>query len=353
MGNRPIRQLQPVPLLSVLTMKHARLFSLIVFPVLLGYGIVGFYFLPLASFQSELTRMGMLPESQFGWRKPQPEIKPAWLTQASMQEADVLVIGDSFSDGRIWQTTLTQRDLKVRTESWDSLRGICADFAPWLRAQGFHGRYVVLEIIERNIPNNLRSSLACQQMQIHPNAWTDKPRLPPSVSFDPDHMGRSGRFSVGLKTALSYANYEQLSRAPDFKSAELRNGATVARIPDGCKLFSHARCNDSLFLSEDKPDEVAADVLENMAEINTRMDSYTPIWALVPNKSTAYRYSDKQFWNLAEQRFGSPNLLRMTRRALQSKTVDLYPANNTHFSTTGYLLMGEEIAAAILAKMQP
>jgi hypothetical protein len=33
----------------------------------------------------------------------------------------------------------------------------------------------------------------------------------------------------------------------------------------------------------------------------------------------------------------------MTQQAVQNRTVDLYPANNTHLSTEGYLLMGDEI----------
>lgn len=89
------------------------------------------------------------------------------------------------------------------------------------------------------------------------------------------------------------------------------------------------------------------EVLKNIEVLNSRLNGITPIWVFVPNKSTAYLYSDKQFWNEAERRFGAPNLLRMTRQAIDKKTVDLYPANNTHFSTTGYLLMGEEIFKAM------
>src|SRR6266481_8864887 len=103
-------------------MKHAKIFSIVVFVVLLGYGAVGFYFLPLATFQGELTRLGLLPERLFGWTKPQPTLDIKWMQQASMQEADVLVIGDSFSDGRVWQTVLTQHGLKVRTDSWNNMR---------------------------------------------------------------------------------------------------------------------------------------------------------------------------------------------------------------------------------------
>lgn len=328
-------------------MRHAKIFSIFIFIALLGYGAVGFYFLPLAGFQSDLTRMGMLSETQFGWRKSQPSVEQRWITQASMQDADVLVIGDSFSESRVWQTVLTQHGLKVRTEHWDSMRAICTDFMPWLGAQGFRGQYVVLQIIERSIVKGLDKSVACQHMATHSNISADSPRYPPQVSFDPDLTGRGGRFSVGIQTALNFVKIERLSSTGDFKSATLPNGAKIARVKNGCELFSHTHCADALFLGEDKPDEIDTRALQNIETLNARMPGITPIWAFVPNKSTAYLYPDKQFWNGTERRFGAPNLLRMTQQAIQDKTVDLYPANNTHFSTTGYLLMGEEIFKAI------
>lgn len=324
-------------------MRYARFFSILVFMAVLGYGAVGFYCLPMAGFQGDLTRGGMLPESQFGWRKPQPAIDPRLMQQSSMQEADILIIGDSFSDGRVWQTALTRHGLRVRTESWDSMRGVCADFMPWLRGQGFRGRFVVFEIIERNILEGLEKSLACQSMQVHPNVSAERPRSPPAVSFDPDRINRGGRISVGVRTALNLRRIESLASAPDFGSVALPNGARIARVKNGCELFSHRRCTEALFLGKDEAGELAQDVLRDIEILDSRLDGITPIWAFVPNKSTAYLYPDKQFWNEAERRFGAPNLLRMTRQAIDEKTVDLYPANNTHFSTTGYLLMGEEI----------
>jgi hypothetical protein len=93
--------------------------------------------------------------------------------------------------------------------------------------------------------------------------------------------------------------------------------------------------------------------LDNIEKLNGRMVGVTPIWVFVPNKSTAYLYPDKQFWNKAEKRFHAPNLLRMTQQAIQTKTVDLYPANNTHLSTTGYLLMGEEVLKTLRAAKVP
>lgn len=328
-------------------MRHARYFSIFVFAVLLGYGAVAFYFLPMATFQAELTRMALLPESLFGWTKPQPRLDAKWMQQSSMKDADVLVIGDSFSDSRVWQTVLTQHGLKVRTESWDSMRGICADFMPWVRAQGFTGKYVVLESIERNLVDDLNKSAACQQMQYHPNLKTDAPRYPPVVSFDVNRGNYAGKLSTGIQTQLNVLKYERLQQSADFRRWLLPNDVKLERVPNGCRLFSHLSCNDSLFYTLDKPEEVSDIALNDIEILNRRLAGITPIWIFVPNKSTAYLYPDKQFWNKAEQRFHAPNLLRMTQQAIQAETMDLYPANNTHFSTSGYLLMGEEIYKAL------
>jgi hypothetical protein len=324
-------------------MKHAKLFSIFVFVAVIGYGAVGFYFLPLATFQGELTRMGLLPESLFGWTKHQPALDAKWMQQASMKEADVLVIGDSFSDSRVWQTVLTQHNLKVRTELWENVRGVCADFIPWVRSQGFIGKYVVIESIERSMVERLRDSVACQNMQYHPNIMTDTPRFAPIESFDVHHGDYAGKLSTGIQTQLNAWKYERLSQSPDFKAWLLPNDVKIARVANGCELFSHKSCNDALFLRYDKPEEIDASALENIEKLNARLSGITPIWVFVPNKTTAYLYPNKQFWNEAERHFHAPNLLRMTQQAIQDKTVDLYLTNNTHFSTTGYLQMGEEI----------
>jgi hypothetical protein len=328
-------------------MKHAKIFSMVVMMVVLGYGAIGFYFLPKATFQGELTRMALLPESLFGWRQPQPAIESRLLQQAKMEEADVLVIGDSFSDSRVWQTALTRQGLKVRTESWNNMRGICADFLPWLHKQGFKGTHLVLESIERNMVQDIRKSVSCQQMQYHPDPLTDAPRSPPIVSFDPAQGDYAGKLSTGIKTWLNAMEYEQYRKAADFSARELPNDVRLARVPKGCSIFSHTRCEDALFYSIDQPQDIDSTIFNDIHILNARLGELKVVWAFVPNKSTAYLYPDKRFWNEAEQRLGTPNLLHMTRHATDSKVIDLYPANNTHFSTSGYLLMGEEIIKAM------
>lgn len=324
-------------------MKYAKHFSIFILTAVLGYATVAFYFLPLATFQGELTRMALLPETLFGWTKPQPALDIAWMQQASIAEADVFIVGDSFSDSRVWQTVLTRNGMKVRTESWESIRNVCEDFMPWLKAQGFNGKYVLIQSIERSVAFRLHSSVACQHMQYHPNILTDQPRSPPAVSFNVNFGNYSGKLSTGIRTQLDVLEYEHLSRAPGFSTWQLPNDVNMARVPNGCELFSHASCNDSLFLSFEKPEDVGEGVLNDITKLNARLSGVTPIWVIVPNKTTAYLYPNKQFWNNSEHRFHAPNLLRMTQQAVQNKIVDLYPANNTHLSTEGYLLMGEEI----------
>jgi hypothetical protein len=320
-------------------MKHAKLFSILVFTAAALYGAIGFYCLPLAGFEGDLTRMYKLPETLFGWTKPRPAVDPGLIRQAAWQDADVLVVGDSFSASWIWQTALTREGLRVRTEHWGSIRAICEDFAQSIRDRGFRGKYVILQIIERNVEEGLATSAACKKMEYHSSADTDNPRGSPATSVDRGIKDYSGRLSVGIQVWLNVLEYDLRGNGPA--------GAKMERLPDGCSLFSHARCNDVLFLGNDRVQDLGEDSLANMETINARFDGLVPIWVIVPDKSTAYLHPDKHFWDKAERSFHAPNLLETFRQAIRDKIVDLYPANNTHLSTTGYLLMGDAIYRSI------
>ena len=180
-------------------MKHAKLFSILVLLAAAAYGAVGLTYLPLARFHGDLTRVGVLPEILFGWRKPQPAIPAELIQQSSWQEAEVLVVGDSFSGSRVWQTKLVSQGWKVRTEHWNSVRNICEDFVPWARSKGFKGNYVVLESIERGFPE-IRKSLDCKSMDFHSSIEADKVKPPPLAVFNPDEVAFTGRMSVGIQT---------------------------------------------------------------------------------------------------------------------------------------------------------
>ena len=328
-------------------MKHAKIFSLIVFAALALYGAIGFYFLPLASFTGPLTRMGKIPESLFGWKKEQPAIDPAYLVNAPWQEADVLAIGDSFSIPHIWQSVLVKNGLKVHTETWEAMRNICEDFPAWLQSKGFKGRYVAIEVVEHNFKDTLNRSVGCKLMDYH--ATVELPVTPPPRLLIRNQADYSGKFSVGIETEFHALKYEKLAAQPDFSTWYLGNNVRMNRIKDGCKLFSHKSCNDALFLADDQVDDFGEDVLGKMQVIDDRLKGYQLTWVIVPNKSTTYLYPEKQFWDKTEKRFHAPNLLRVLRSSVAGRTIDLYPANETHLSTTGYLILGDAIYRSLQA----
>jgi len=323
-------------------MRSAKLFSLLVLSVIGLYGAVGLYFLPLAGFEGDLTRVGMLPESMFGWTKPQPAIDPALLLSSSWQEADVLVIGDSFSEQRVWQSILVKHGLRVRTEHWTSMRGgICEDIYPWLEAKGFKGKIIVFEIVERNLETAQKAWINCQKIDFHPSVNSDKP-VQQRLTIRPA-KDWGGRLSVGIQTKLNSMHYRKLSDDAHFSELDTQRGTTVKRVPHGCDLFSNQNCKDALFRSSDRMTDFPDEILDSIQTLNSRVGDLTPIWVFMPDKSTVYLHPDKQFWDKAEKRFLAPNVLKVMRDALARKTIDLYPANNSHVSTTGYLLLGEVI----------
>jgi hypothetical protein len=283
----------------------------------------------------------MLPESLFGWRKQQPAVSAELLQQASWEEADVLVVGDSFSVPRIWQTALTRRGLKVHTETWPRFSGICQDFSTWAEKRGFRGRYVILEVIERNAEGTIAHSRDCSTTAYRP--VQESQPAPPEVLPDYTATDHAGSLSVGIRVYLNGLSLQRKRNAKDYGDMIVNGDVHIVHRPDGCTLFSHRQCEDVLFLGEDRVAELGAPVLDNMAEIGTRISKAKLVWAVIPDKSTAYLRVDKHFWDEAERRLQAPNLLSAFRQAISDHVLDLFPGSGTHLSTTGYLLLGETV----------
>lgn len=322
-------------------MNHPKYFSLIVAAVLGLYGLVGFYFMPLASFEGDLTRMAKLPESFFGWTNEQPVINPAFMQQAEWKDAEVLAIGDSFTNANIWQTVFTEKGVKVRSESWSSMFNICEDISDWLMKKGFKGKYVIIESAEKYHEVRLSQSLNCKQTIYHPIA--ELLYSPPITLPDRITKSYSGSMSVGIQTKINSFRYEQLSSKSNFASWDTLEEVRMVHMENGCKLFSHNRCNDVLFYKKDRIEDMGEKIFYDMSKINERLKGYTTVWVIIPDKATVYLQNNKIFWNEAERKFKAPNLLNSFKQALAKNTIDLYLANNTHVSTTGYILMGNAI----------
>ncbi|MDD4945451.1 MAG: hypothetical protein PHQ73_01035 [Gallionella sp.] len=260
--------------------------------------------------------------------------------QADWGEADVLVIGDSFSVPGIWQTALTRAGLRVRTETWTNLPAICEDFSAWAHDQGFRGRYVIVEIIERNTPGTLGNSIACKNTAYRPAALQIGPPATLPVRNMNDH---SGRLSVGLQVYLNSLNYLRQRQQDQRASLAMPGGVHVHHLDAGCQLFSHPQCEDVLFFDQDQAGELGQSVQDDMRSLAKRITGAQLIWAIVPDKTTTYLHPEKTFWKKIANTFQSPDILAAFTQATQNRVVDLYRGNNTHLSTTGYLLMGEAI----------
>lgn len=328
-------------------MKTEKFFFLSTFSCFILYGLLGLYFLPLAAFQGDLTRMAMLPERLLGWQRVQPAIDHQLLQQSPIADADVFVIGDSFSDGRVWQSVLTANQLKVHTLLWGELPFVCEDAATWLRVQGFKGRYFVIETNERNLPHRLNDSLACKNVQHKEKIGEANIRSAPIERFDVAHGDYSSKLSVGLRTAFNTFLFHDWEQSNLTDKVQLQPEVFLKKIRNGCSLFSHLKCDSALFYSPDSERDVDPGILQKIEAINTHMRDVVPIWVVIPNKATTYLYQDKYFWKALEQRVRAPNLLAMNLSAINHGEVDLYPGNNTHYSTRGYLLMGEAILKEI------
>ena len=97
----------------------------------------------------DMTRVARVSEDAFGWHLTPPLIADEDVRNAPLDQADVLVIGDSFSMFFAWQASLVKAGYRVTTTHWDKIGPLCDDFAPWLRKAGFKGRLVIIESIER------------------------------------------------------------------------------------------------------------------------------------------------------------------------------------------------------------
>jgi hypothetical protein len=268
----------------------------------------------------------------------------------------VLVIGDSFSAGLLWQSELVARGWRVTTLNWNAVKGICSDFEPWLRRQGFKGRVVVLQKVERNLPDLVRESHGCRHMASpgHVSARrhvSEPPTKPPAAAAN-----WKAPLDLGAKTR--WHTWHALHTSADYVIQDAGH-VRVASIVGGCALFSHEACTRGLFLADDLDlAPVTAEHVVALPGILSSSPGLNVVWAVTPNKSTIYLQHERarsisSTVNVALASPGhGPDLfgLLMDHR---DEFKDLYFSNDTHLSNRGYLLMGASIAEAVAKAMTP
>ncbi len=287
----------------------------------------------------DLTRIGLLPEREFGWRATQPPLVRQ-TSNATNLEASVLVIGDSFSGIGHWQEIALGQREKYVTYGFGRL---CSDFSEVLRKKQLAPRVVIIEVVERYFGDRFFS--ACDSSRLEDaasNALTEDPELPARSIF-------SGMF--GAKYVVGSLFYF-LRRGEQHRSGH-SGGVFVAPVADGCSLFSNRDCEHGLFLGDDRDlpglplDKFKSPVLSYLREAGVERIIIIPI----PNKTTVYLDPESEARRkdayIAE--FGIRNnveVVTLHQRFMSDRyrAKDFYLPNDTHLSPRGMKVLGGYIA---------
>lgn len=327
-----------------------RKYSLILIYSLLVMAMIAwcmeFYFEKL---YGDLTRIGNFPERSFGWQASQPAIPQDNFKDYSLNDADILVIGDSFSVSRVWQSKMITDGLKVSTIVWQELKtdeAMRADLGEALRAAGFKGRYVIIESIERlfqkrmQVLSPIREPIVKHDVIINSNY-----PLFPFINRELFSFNKLNGADWGVK-----ALYNTIKLSLNLPEKHLKSGAVQAVKFDGCQWFSHRLCDYAIFVDGDfKKDTFNS--IDNVLTVNKSLQTagIQPIWMVVPDKSTVYlgygKLNKHPYQNIWQKLAEYPEIIAPdigTPFIQQSHLIkDFYMPNDTHLSTNGFLYLGD------------
>ena len=193
----------------------------------------------------DLTRIGRLSDTEFGWRAPPPPMPAEAQSAVPIDQADILVVGDSFSMTFYWQAPLVQAGYKVSTIYWGQIGLLCADFSDWARRSGFKGKLVIVESVERLLEERLRDGERCTKMPKAPLVKTT-PFMKPLTAVPDFGLNWSAKLTAGV---ITYVNTRQARRSTT--DTQYGDETQVRLVPDGCRQFSHRLCDRALFFKED------------------------------------------------------------------------------------------------------
>lgn len=337
--------------------KYSLLLIVPLFSIAIAIWVAEAYF---GTLYGDLTRIGYLDEGDFGWQMQQPPVPVERLKNHSLAEADILVIGDSFSMPLIWQSRLVSAGFKPSTLNWNAFKpcGLGRNLGEVIRQTGFRGRYVIFENIEHGFQD--RANSTCEiTSEIKGAAYNgfSPPTAPPArvqiLSNREPLGGRSepvgGDWALNALITKIKLTYLDNSTINYMDSGNATYKTRVVSI-DGCNLFSNRLCNYALFYNRDFQKKTFAST-DNVLSINRDLQKVgiKSIWLVVPDKATVYLGYGKlnmnpyvNVWSeLARHtELVAPNLGEaFTQKSRLIK--DFYKPNDAHLSTNGYLCLGD------------
>jgi hypothetical protein len=342
---------QPLFVFPVLSMPYTRYFLFAAALPLLVVMALGWYVQPLSG---DLTRLGHLPERDFGWRAPQARVPVA--PHDPQAKPVVAVLGDSFSERNIWQSmAMAQAGVPFVSFDWKGVGG-AACVGPWMAA--VHAAYptvrvVVVETVERMFVKRFAAAddtcLALAPLQALHYEAGDTP------------ASRDTEWHLALPDAV-YAWRASWSSLRAFERQTHTGGAYVAPLVRR-DLFSSKRSDLLLFYEDDllkrtwRADDLqlAARRIQSLQSV-AHTSGLTWQMLVVPDKSTVYAAYVKQalfdqpvpdVWQALSDQHIAHIDIRQALSSAMPEHVDLYLPDDTHVGVEGYRIMGGAVAKAL------
>lgn len=297
----------------------------------------------------DLTRLGGWSERDYGWRARQPRLE-VLENAAPGSGPDVLVLGDSFSMGNVWQSEFRRATgLATLSFGYDGAGCLDAFVRSAVAPRHAGARVVVIETIEREFVDRFEAAPSCDDRDPQPFAAAAGHTAIAPVAGD---------FAVDWRYLLRTAsNALQRARAP----ADAIVGREVVNVPlSESRLFSHRAASRLLYYRGDDAKQgwtvqrIDA-ALRTFAALDARLAAAGKrlLVVVIPDKSTVYRpfVAGPSTWpeppdvaRLLVERGVAALELRAPMRAAAAATLDLYLPNDTHLSARGFALLGRELA---------
>ncbi|MEO8629229.1 MAG: hypothetical protein ABI612_14170 [Betaproteobacteria bacterium] len=299
----------------------------------------------------DLTRLGGFPEREFAARKPHTDTLPP--ARVELADADIIVLGDSFSGRGVWQARFAKYDQRKIITYYFPNVGCISNWVAWVLAQRLKpNSVVVIEIVERTVVRSFRYLEACAK-QTPKSTWeiasTHADAKPPMQRFTLIH----NPFYV-LESTWHYFRHR-------ITSKKFTSGKVIDAPLRNRQLLTNNRSDRLLYYSDEEEksewtSKDIADTLNSFAQIKAQFKSIgvSVFVVMIPDKTAVYRDYMVQpvvpKFELAdllvEQQLAPFNLTEQLR-GIVAQTPDLFLPNDTHFGDEGYGFLASLIAREI------
>jgi hypothetical protein len=306
--------------------------------------------------EGDLTRIGKYSERDFGWNAQQPvvEVRP---NGARVQAPAVMVLGDSFSAGNVWQSVLAVQS-GLTTQSFNYSQNGCIGAWAVLAARDAQSKTVVIESVERAFVSRFRDVSSCSSDGITPWESAGGTTAPQRVTW-PVQLHIQHSFQVAAQAVQMW------SAGVD---GILRGKVVNVPMDPLCGNFSHRTPHRFLYFGEDEEkwqwtSEEVERAVANVAMLQRMVEKLGKrfVFLVVPDKSSVYRecltlpadihgvVPVNVTQKLIENGVHAPDALGSLQQRIRTE-VDLYNPDNTHFGTRGYQALAHIVLTYIDGK---